>query len=103
MDLVARLGHGVAGGAGFFAGFLWGVSHWVGTGGVAREELLRAALVPGGCLAVGYAVAGALVFWSFLPSPCVVGMRAIVAPAAFTLSLGAGFLGLRGALWLLGS
>lgn len=93
----------MAAGGGFFLGFLWGVSVWAGGTASGAEALVRAALVPGGLLACGYAAVLACLFWSDLPTPRLVGLRAVVAPAAFSLSVGAGYLGIRGTLWLLGS
>lgn len=102
MRLMARLSQTAAAAGGFFAGYLWGVSHWARTTGEGGADLLRASLIPGGSLALGYALLGACLFWSCLPAPRMLGVRAMVAPAAFTLSLAAGFAGIRGALWFLG-
>lgn len=93
----------IAAGGGFFLGFLWGVSVWAGGTISGGEALVRAALVPGGLLACGYATVLGCLFWTDLPAPRLMGLRAVVAPAAFTLSVGAGYLGIRGTLWLLGS
>lgn len=93
----------IAAGGGFFLGFLWGVSVWAGGAVAGGEALVRAALVPGALLACGYATVLAGLFWADLPVPRLVGLRAAVGPAAFTLSVGAGHLGIRGTLWLLGS
>ncbi len=93
----------IAAGGGFFLGFLWGVSVWAGGVIGGGEALVRAALVPGALLACGYGAVLACLFWTDLPAPRLVGLRAAVAPAAFTLSIGAGYVGIRGTLWLLGS
>jgi hypothetical protein len=102
MKTMARLGQTAAAAGGFFAGYLWGVSHWARAVGGGGAELVRAALIPGGTLALGYALLAACLFWSCLPAPRVLGLRAMVAPAVFTLSTAAGFVGIRGALWFLG-
>jgi len=102
MKAMGKLCQTIAAGGGFFLGFLWGVSVWAAGAASGGESLVREALAPGGFLAAGYALVLASLFWTVLPSPRLVGLRAVAAPAAFTLSLLVGFLGIRGTLWLLG-
>ncbi|MBE0617220.1 MAG: hypothetical protein IH608_04755 [Proteobacteria bacterium] len=92
----------IAAGGGFFLGFFWGVCLWAERVSSGGEALVRAALAPGGALAAGYALVLGCFFWAEFPSARVVGLRSAAAPTAFTLSLLAGFLGIRGALWFLG-
>jgi len=92
----------VTAGAGFFAGYVWSVAGWTAGAGSPEGTLLREALAPGVMLSVGYAVLLGLFFWSCLSSPRMGGLRATVAPAAFTLSFALGFVGIRGALCLVG-
>lgn len=99
---VGKIGQAIAAGGGFFSGYLWGVFHWAQSAAGGREEVLRAALVPGGALAAGYALLTAGLFLAWLPAPRVVGLRAMVAPAAFTASAAVGLGGIRATLWLLG-
>lgn len=102
MQAVGKIGQAVAAGCGFLAGYSWGVFHWAQSAGGGREELLRAALVPGGALSAGYALLAAGLFWAWLPAPQMTGLRAVVAPVAFTASIAVGLGGIRAALWLLG-
>lgn len=87
-------------GVGFFGGYLWAVIGWAGH---PASGLVREALAPGAALAAAYAVLVALLFWPVIPVPRAGALRAVVSPAAFTLSFALGAAGIRGALWLLGS
>lgn len=102
MRAVGKIGQALAAGFGFLVGYSWGVYHWAQSAAGGREELLRAALLPGGALSAGYALLAAGLFWAWLPAPQINGLRAVVAPVAFTASVAVGLAGIRAALWLLG-
>jgi len=102
MNAIAKGVQTAAGGVGFFAGYLWSVAGWAAQSRASHNELVRQALTPGLLLAAGYATLLGLFFWSYLSFPRAGGLRATVAPAAFTLSFALGFLGIRGALCLVG-
>ena len=101
MTGIMKLTQTMAAGAGFFAGFVWSVAGWAGTAdrGVGGQ-LLRDALAPGAALTLGYTLLLGFFFWSYLSAPRAGGLRATVAPAVFTLSFALGFVGIRGALFL---
>ena len=92
----------VSAGLGFFLGYFWVVSRWLGTGGEAHRELFRVALGAGGLVSLLYVVLLAGLFWGCIPVPRARGLRMVVSPAAFSLSCGFGALGMQGALWVLG-
>ncbi|MEW6486890.1 MAG: hypothetical protein AB1578_03125 [Thermodesulfobacteriota bacterium] len=102
MRAVGKIGQALAAGCGFLAGYSWGVYQWAQSAVGGRDEILRAALLPGGALSAGYALLTAGLFWAWLPAPSVTGLRAVVAPVAFTASVAVGLGGIRAALWLLG-
>jgi hypothetical protein len=102
MSLVAKWVQTAAAAAGFFAGFVWSVAGWAAGLGTAKEQLLREGIASGALVSVGYAALFGFCFWSCLSSPRMQGLRATVAPAAFTLSFALGFVGIHGALRLAG-
>ena len=101
-DLVGKISQVVTAGAGFFAGYLFGVDRWAAIASTRPEALLRTALVPGLVSSAVYAVLLGLLFWTCIPTPRASGLRAVTLPAAFTLSLAVGALGIQLALSLVG-
>jgi len=89
-------------GLGFFLGYFWVVSRWVGAGDGANRELLQVALGAGGAVSVLYVLLLAGLFWVRIPVPCARGLRMVISPAAFSVSCGLGALGMQGALWVSG-
>ncbi len=92
----------VMAGGGFFAGYVWGVARWAGGTGQLPDPLVRSSLLPGGFLAGLYALFAVTLFWPWIPVPKVSGLRAVVFPVVFSVSLVAGALGIQAALWVLG-
>jgi hypothetical protein len=89
-------------GLGFFLGYFWVVSRWVGTDGAATRELLRVALGTGGGVSLLYMLLLVGLFWGRIPAPRARGLQVVVSPMAFSLSCGLGALGMQGALWVSG-
>lgn len=92
----------VTAGSGFFVGYVWAVMRWSGEAEALRSALVRSSLGAGVGVSLLYCALLLGLFWSWLPVPRARGLRVAVSPAAFTLSLLAGFLGIHGALCLLG-
>ena len=102
MSALGRLVQVLSAGLGFFLGYGWVVSRWLGTAGELHRELLRVAVSAGGAVSVLYMLLLGGLFGACLPLPCTRGLRMVISPAAFTLSCGLGALGMQGALWALG-
>ncbi|HSH70406.1 MAG TPA: hypothetical protein VK997_10845 [Deferrisomatales bacterium] len=102
MGGLGRLVQVLSAGLGFFLGYFWVASRWLGTGGEMNRELLRVALGAGGAVSVLYVLLLAGLFWGCIPVPQARSLRVVISPAAFSLSCGLGALGMQGALWVLG-
>lgn len=102
MGALGRLVQVLSAGLGFFLGYGWVVSRWLGTAGGQHRDLMRVALEAGGAVAALYMLLLGGLFWACLPLPRARGLRMVISPAAFTLSCCVGALGMQGALWALG-
>ncbi|GAB4272008.1 MAG: hypothetical protein Kow0092_26960 [Deferrisomatales bacterium] len=91
MCWLGKVVQALSAGAGFFAGYLWAVQGWAGSGS-GGAAVTRAALADGVLLAALYTGLLSGLFWPCLPVPRTSGLRVVVSPASFTLSflLGAG-------------
>ena len=89
-------------GIGFFVGYVWAVQRWAGDTEALQTLLVHSSLSAGITLSLLYAALLLGLFWSWLPTPRARGLRAVISPVGFTLSVPVGFLGIQGALCLLG-
>ena len=89
-------------GMGFFVGYLWVVSRWLGGEGPLAGELMGAAATAGCAVSAVYAGLLAILCWGRIPVPDTRSVRMVVSPAMFTGSCLVGASGIRAALWVLG-